>query len=287
MSEPRRHFGHGTLRHAALVVITVAFAGPLAWMVLTSVTPEAQVMDPDAGLLPRPISAIPEYAADSYGRVLGDDVVQFPVYLRNTLHVALLAVAGTVAASAVVAYGFARVRWRGRDTVFAITLMTMMIPFPVIMVPLYVIFRSVGWVGSFKPLWVPAWFGGAFSIFLLRQFYRRIPRELDDAARIDGCGHVGIFWHVILPLTRPALAVVALLQFMFVWNDFLGPLIFLTDRDQFTLALGLHLYQSQQGSTPWNLLMAASTLFVLPVLVLFLLAQKAIMDGIALGGTKG
>ncbi len=219
--------------------------------------------------------------------MLSDEVVQFPVYLRNTLHVAMLAVIGGVISSAVVAYGLARVHWSGRRIAFLVVLATMMIPFPVIMVPLYMLFRELGWIGSFKPLWVPAWFGSAFSIFLLRQFYLTIPRDLDEAARIDGCGHPRIFWHMIVPLSRPALAVVALFQFLFVWNDFLAPLVFLTHRDQYTLALGLHLYQSQQGSTPWNLLMAASTLFVAPVLLLFLLAQRAFLEGIATQGIKG
>jgi multiple sugar transport system permease protein len=179
------------------------------------------------------------------------------------------------------------VRWRGRSAALIIVLMTMMVPFPVIMVPLYTIFRELGWIGSFRPLWVPAWLGSAFGIFLLRQFFMSIPRELDEAARLDGCGHAGIFRHVIVPLARPGLAVVALLQFLFVWNDFLAPLIFLTEREHFTLALGLHLYQSQQGSTPWNLLMAASTLFVAPALLLFFLTQGTFVRGIVAGGMKG
>ena len=162
----------------------------------------------------------------------------------------------------------------------------MMIPFPVLMGPLYLLFKELGWIGTFKPLWVPAWFGGAFNIFLLRQFYMTIPKELDEAARIDGCSHLGIFLRIILPLSRPALAVVALFHFIFVWNDFLGPLIFLQKQDQFTLALGLQLYQSQAGNVPWNLLMAASTLVVLPVLVLFILTQRTFVEGIATQGLK-
>ena len=137
------------------------------------------------------------------------------------------------------------------------------------------------------PLWVPAWFGGAFNIFMLRQFYMGIPRELDEAARIDGLGHWGIFWRVIVPLSKPALAVVALFHFVYVWNDFVGPLIYLHHRDTFTLALGLQLYQSQAGQTPWNLLMAASTLVILPVLLLFVLTQRTFVRGISAEGLKG
>lgn len=218
--------------------------------------------------------------------VLNDPVIDFLLYLRNTLIVVCLSIVGMVLSSALVAYGFARVKWRGRGILFAFVLATMMIPFPVIMGPLFVIFRELGWIGTFKPLWVPAWFGSAFNIFLLRQFYLTIPPELDEAARIDGCSHWGIFWRIILPLSRPALAVVALFHFLFVWNDFLGPLIYLRDRDQFTLALGLQLYQSQAGNVPWNLLMAASTLVLLPVLVVFLLAQRAFVEGIATSGLK-
>jgi len=255
-------------------------------MVATSLNPAAQAASGSLTLLPDPASETLAIAAKNYRDVWNDDSVTFPIYLRNTLIVAGLSVTGMVLSSAIVAYGFARVPWRGRRALFALVLATMMIPFPVLMAPLYVIFRDLGWIGSLKPLWIPAWFGGAFNIFLLRQFFMSIPRELDEAARIDGCTHWGIFWRIILPLSRPALAVVALFHFIYVWNDFLAPLIFLTHRDQFTLALGLQLYQSKAGNTPWNLLMAASTLVVAPVLVLFLLTQRTFVQGAAGEGLK-
>jgi multiple sugar transport system permease protein len=255
-------------------------------MVATSLKPADQAASGSVSLLPTPPSATLSIAAKNYSDVWNDDTVTFPIYLRNTLIVAGLSVIGAVLSSAVVAYGFARVRWRGRRPVFALVLATMMIPFPVLMAPLYLIFRELGWIGSLKPLWVPAWFGGAFNIFLLRQFFMTIPRELDEAARLDGCTHWGIFWRIILPLSRPALAVVALFKLIYVWNDFLAPLIFLTHRDQFTLALGLQLYQSKAGNTPWNLLMGASTLVVAPVLVLFLLTQRTFVQGAAGTGLK-
>ncbi len=191
-----------------------------------------------------------------------------------------------VLSSAVVAYGFSRIAWRGRGAMFTLVLATMMIPFPVVMAPLYVIFKELGWIGTLRPLWVPAWFGGAFNIFLLRQFFMGIPRELDEAARLDGCGHWRIFWRIVVPLSRPALLVVGLFHFIYVWNDFLAPLIFLTHRDDFTLALGLQLYQSKAGNTPWNHLMAASTMVVAPVLLLFLLAQRSFVQSIAAQGLK-
>jgi len=273
--------------HGALALMAAAFLLPLVWMALTSTKTPGQAASGALQLLPSPLAAAPAQTADNYRAVWTDPSVNFPLYLRNTLIVALLSVAGMVASSAVVAYGFARIRWRGRGAVFGLVLATMMIPFPVIMGPLYIIFSELGWIGTLRPLWVPAWFGGAFNIFLLRQFYLGIPRELDEAARIDGCSHWGTFWRVIVPLSRPALAVVALFHFIYVWNDFLAPLIFLTHRDQFTLALGLQLYQSKAGNTPWNLLMAASTMVVAPVFLLFLLAQRTFIGGMAAEGIKG
>lgn len=212
--------------------------------------------------------------------------IPFAQYGKNTLYVAILAVIGTVLSNALVAYGFARIRWPGRDIAFGLTIATMMIPFPVLMVPIYVIFKTLGWVGTPKPLWVPAFFGGAFNIFLLRQFFMSIPFDLSDAARIDGCNEFQIFRDILLPLAKPALSVVALFTFMHVWNDFLGPLIYLTDQKTYTLALGLQSYQSQQGGTQWPLLMAASTIVVTPVIIVFFLAQKTFIQGITVTGMK-
>jgi len=219
--------------------------------------------------------------------------LNFRLWERNTVIIVILAVAGTVISSAIVAYGFARIQFRGRGVLFAIMLATMMIPFPVTMVSLFTLFRWLGdhtgiaWLGTFKPLWVPAWFGSAFSIFLLRQFFMTIPTELSEAARIDGCGELGIFFRIVLPLSRPALTVVALFSFMGVWNDFLAPLVFLQRPEQFTLALGLQSFQSQLGGTPWHQLMAASVLVILPVLVLFFLTQRTFVEGVSTTGVKG
>lgn len=211
----------------------------------------------------------------------------FPRYLWNTLLLCVLTVIGTTLSSAVVAYGFSRIDWPGRDKVFLIVLATMMIPFPVTMVPLYGLFRELGWIGTLRPLWVPAFFATAFNVFLLRQFFRTIPKELSEAARIDGCSEFRIFVQIVLPLAKPALTVVALFQFMATWNDFLGPLIYLTDQKDFTLALGLQFFQSQHGGTPWHLLMAASTLIVIPVVLLFFLAQRTFIEGVSMSGLKG
>jgi multiple sugar transport system permease protein len=228
------------------------------------------------------LSMFPWSAKGSVGRT-----ITFLTYLSNTLLVAVLGVTGTVLSSALVAYGLSRVQWRGRETLFNITLSTMMVPFPVLMIPLYSVFRSLGWIGTLMPLWVPAFFGSAFNIFLLRQFFLTIPSELSEAARIDGCSELAIFWRIILPLARPALSVVALFHFLFVWNDFLGPLVFLTRPETFTMALGLQQYQSQNGGSEQHLLMAASTLLLLPIVVLFFFAQKTFIQGISTTGMGG
>lgn len=299
--------------YVSLAFIALFFLMPLVWMVATSMLTQEQAAQgplvliegvktdsPSGELVTTPVDAskIPQQLRQNYygehdaqgvpvhRGVWTDDGVNFPLYLRNTLVVAFLSVAGMTLSSAVVAYAFSRIQWRGRGAMFTLMLATMMIPFPVIMGPMFIIFSKMGWIGSLKPLWVPAWFGGAFNIFMLRQFFMGIPKELDEAARLDGCGHWGIFWRVIMPLSIPALSVVALFHFIYVWNDFLAPLIFLTHRDQFTLALGLQLYQSKAGNTPWNLLMAASTMVVAPVLMLFLLTQRLLIRGIAAEGLK-
>lgn len=284
--------------YAGLIVVSFLYALPLLWMLSTSVKPVEQTLSNPPTWLPDPVSILPRQAFDNYiGRsgpdgevtargVWNDPVIDFPLYLRNTLVVAGLSLVGMVLSSAIVAYGFSRLSWRGRGPVFVVVLATMMIPFPVLMAPLFLIFRELGWTGTLKPLWVPAWFASAFNIFLLRQFFMQIPRELDEAATIDGCGHWGIFWRVIVPLSKPALAVVALFHFITVWNDFLGPLVFITQQEDFTLALGLQLYQSQAGNTPWNLLMAASAMVIAPVLVLFFLAQRTFVQRIATSGLK-
>ena len=211
----------------------------------------------------------------------------FPMYLKNTVILCILTVIGTVSSSALAAYGFARIPWKGRNKVFLIALATMMIPFPVVMVPIYSMFRALGWIGTMKPLWVGSFCAGAFNVFLLRQFFMSIPKDLSDAARIDGCSEFRIFLQIILPLCKPALMVVGLFQFMATWNDFLGPLIYLTNQKDFTLALGLQFFQSQHGGSEWHYLMAASTLVVLPVIVLFFFTQKTFIEGISMTGLKG
>jgi multiple sugar transport system permease protein len=282
---PRRGPAGRWFTHIALLIACAAFVLPFLWILSTSFKNVEETMASP----PRWIPQVFEWR--NYSQVLRQ--YDFLLWTRNTLIVEVLTVSGTVISSALVAYGFAKIRFKGRGFLFGLMLSTMMIPFPVIMVSMFAIFRWLGdhtgtpWIGTFKPLWVPAWFGSAFSIFLLRQFFITIPDELSEAARIDGCSEFGIFVRVVLPLARPALTVVALLSFMATWNDFLGPLIYLQRSEQFTLALGLQNLQSQHGGASWGQLMAASVLVIMPVLILFFLAQKTFIEGIATTGMKG
>ena len=267
------------LIYGALVLAAIAFLAPFAWMVSTSLKPLNETMS----LPPRWIPS--EIHWENYPDAIRE-MRYFWRYAGNSFLLCLLSVVGTVTSSALAAYGFSRIEWKGRDTVFMILLATMMVPFPVVMVPIYGLFKELGWIGTFKPLWVPAFFAGAFNVFLLRQFFLGLPKDISEAARIDGCSEIGIFFRVILPLCKPALLVVGLFQFLYTWNDFLGPLIYLTEQKDFTLALGLQSFQSQQGGTAWHHLMAASTLVVLPVIVLFFFTQKSFIEGIATSGAK-
>lgn len=268
------------VRTALLVLVSLFFAYPLWWMATTSLKTLAEAHRVPPSLLPRPI-VWQNYAEATAG------AIDFLRQLRNTLFLCVMNVAGTVVSCSLVAYGFARIPWPGRDKFFGATLATMMIPGPVLLVPMYQLYRGLGWIGTFQPLWVPAFFASAYNIFLIRQFFLGIPRDLSEAARIDGCSEWRICWQVVLPLAKPALTVVGLFSFLFVWNDFMGPLIYLTDPEHFTLALGLQSYERALGGTEINLLMAGATLMVAPILVLFLAAQRTFIEGISLTGLKG
>lgn len=281
----RRKLTSTVLTHIALVVLSVAFVLPLLWMFATSLKPITETLTSPPKWVPSKVlwSNYPDaikYNSEQLG------YIPFLVYARNTIIVTILTVVGAVVSNSLVAYSFSRLKWPGRDAFFAVTLATMMIPFPVLMVPTFALFRWLGWVGTFKPLWVPAFFASAFSIFLLRQFFKTIPMELSEAAKLDGCSELRIFTDIIVPLAKPALTVVAVFTFMGSWNDFLGPLIYLVDQNTFTLSLGLSAYQTQHGGTPWNLLMAATLLVILPVILVFFFAQKVFIQGIATSGLK-
>ncbi len=269
------------LVHLLLLLICVGFIGPFLWMICTSLKTAKEASHVPLTLLPNGLYL------HNYKRVLDNPSFQMMLYARNTLIISVLATLGTVLSSSLAAYSLAKLRWRGRTTIFVIMLLSMMIPFQVTMVPMYREFRAMGMIGTTLPLWLPAFFGAPFFIFLLRQFYLTIPSEMSEAARIDGCSDFGIWWRIILPLSRPALAVVALFSFMGSWNNFIGPLVYLTHEKTFTLALALQFFDSRAGGANYELLMAASTLVILPIVVLFFLTQKTFIQGIATTGLKG
>jgi multiple sugar transport system permease protein len=274
------------MTHVVLILLSVLFLIPFFWLVSSSLKTLPETVAQPPVLLPKS-AQWHNYVDAFYNDADRLGYVPFLYYTRNTIILCWLCVVGTVFSNALAAYGFARLRWRGRELFFFVTLATMMVPFPVLMVPTYGLFKWLGWIGTFRPLWVPAFFGSAFNIFLLRQFFRGIPFELSEAATIDGASEWQIFLGVVMPLAKPALSVVALFTFLGTWTDFLGPLIYLMQQKTFTLSLGLQFYQSLNGGTKWNLLMAATTIVILPVIVLFFFTQKLLIRGIALTGLKG
>jgi multiple sugar transport system permease protein len=214
----------------------------------------------------------------------------FGIYLRNTFLILILNEIAVLGSASLCAYGFARIDFPGKNFWFGVVLSTMMLPGIVLMIPTFVIFSRIHWVNTFLPLTVPAFFGGgAFNIFLLRQFFRSLPAELADAARVDGCSEFGIYSRIMLPLAKPALATIAVFTFIGAWNDYMGPLLYLSkDPNKYTVALGLAMFRSAfLGRTRWDLLMAASTMMILPIILIFFVAQRYFIQGIAVTGLKG
>lgn len=207
------------------------------------------------------------------------------VPLWNTVYISILSIVGTLLSSSLVAYSFARLRWPGRDTLFVMLLATMMLPGAVTMIPVYLVFRALDWIDTLRPLWIGSFFAGAFNVFLLRQFFMTIPRDLEDAAKIDGCSFFGIYWRVMLPLVKPALAALTIMSFMAAWNNFMGPLIYISSPEKMPLAYALQLFQGAHGGER-PLMMAASTLVMLPVLIVFFFTQRYFIQGITLTGMK-
>jgi multiple sugar transport system permease protein len=274
----RRLILQASARHIVLILLGIVFAIPFVWLVSTSLKPTGQIFKLPPEWIPDPVlwSNYPE--ALTY--------IPFFHYMGNTFYIAGFNVIALTASSSFVAYGFARIAWPGRNLVFSVLVSTLMIPYAVTLIPTFLIFRQIGWVGTYNPLTIPALFADAFSVFLLRQFYMTIPAALSEAARIDGASEFGIYGQIILPLSKPALATVALFTFMRNWNDLLGPLIYLSDKDTYTLALGMNGFFSRAG-TEWALLMAASTVMIMPIIILFFFAQRTFIQGISLTGIKG
>lgn len=266
-----------------LLVMAFLFMFPLFWTVSSSLKEVSELYTFPPTLFP----AEPRW--ENYARVL--EKVPFLLWVRNTLFVVLLSTVGIVLTASMAAYAFARFQFRGRDLIFLITLATMMLPAQVTLIPQFILFHKFGWINTLQPLWVPYWFGGgAFSIFLLRQFIMTLPTELDEAATIDGAGPFRVFWQILAPLMKPALATVAVIAIIGRWNDFIEPLIYLSSTELFTLALGLNFFRSvpeSSGLPMEHLLMAASVMTIAPIVLLFFLAQRYFVQGIALSGIKG
>ena len=277
MNNPRPAL-RGVCRHLLLLAVAVVFAGPLVWMVISSLKPAIELNENPYALLPG------RWEWGNYPAAVAS--MPYLKYLRNSLLLCAGSVVGTVFSCSLAAYGFARLRWRGRSALFGLMIATMLLPWHVTMIPRFLLLRELGLYNSLGALILPTFLGDAFYIFLLRQFFRTIPEELSEAARLDGLGEWGIYWRIILPLSRPALATVALFQFIHAWNDFNGPLLYLKDPDKFPLAYGLERFISSYGDQT-HLLLAAAVIFTAPIIVLFFLAQRTFLKGIATTGLKG
>ncbi|MCX6079731.1 MAG: carbohydrate ABC transporter permease [Chloroflexi bacterium] len=272
------------LKYVVLILLTVTYILPFFWMITSALKNDSQVYVVPPIWFPSP--AYWENFKNAWSSQ------PFNTYVFNTVvRYAIPATFGTVISSAFVAYGFSRLKWPGRDTLFYLCLATMMVPFQVQMVPLFMIFKRFGWIDSFLPLIVPAFFGSPFYIFMLRQFFMTLPSELSDAARIDGANEFDILFRIVLPLSRPALTVVALFSFIGAWNDYLGPLIYVHDQSKLVLALGVEnmrrsMMFNSTISNAYPYLMAVSTIVVLPILIMFFFGQKTFIEGISMTGIK-
>ncbi|MDT6467922.1 carbohydrate ABC transporter permease [Enterococcus faecium] len=267
------------LSYVLMTVIGIILIIPLLWMVFTSLKPMEEIVRYPPTFFPEKI------VWENYL----DTIAAFPFwrYARNTLFITVLVVIGNVLSNSFIAYGFAKLDFPGKKLMFALVLSTMMIPGFVTMIPQYVLFSKIGWVGTYLPLIVPSFFGNAFNIFLMRQFYLSINNELIEAAEIDGANHLYIWSHLMLPLTKPALITIAINSFNAAWNDFLGPLLYIQDQKKYTLQIGLQVFQNQ-ATTQWNYLMAGATLVLIPTILLFFFAQRYFIEGMDLtGGSKG
>lgn len=262
-----------------LFFFAIVMVMPFLWLLSSSLKTQINIFQYPPQFWPDPM--VPENFVNAL------TYKPFGLYFRNTLFVAGMNVIAVVFSSSFVAYGFARMRFPGRDFWFGIVMATLFLPYAILLVPSFIIFTRLGWVDTFAPLVIPQFFGGgAFNIFLMRQFFRTIPEEIADAARIDGCSEFGVYWRVMLPLSKPALITIAIFTFLFAWNDLIGPLTYLRSPENFTIAVGLASFRSQTDIS-WDLQLAASTAVTIPVIILFFLAQRYFIQGVVMTGLKG
>lgn len=269
------------LRHVLLIASSLLMLYPLLWMVASAFKPEHMIFT-DLSLIPPsldPVNFIKGWTALD---------VSFTRFYLNSFVIAALVVIGNVMSCSLAAYAFARLQFRGKKVLFALMMATLMLPYHVTLIPQYVLFLNIGWVNTILPLVVPKFMAvDAFFIFLMVQFFRGLPRELDEAAVIDGCTPWQIYWKIILPLSKPVLATAAIFSFLWTWNDFFGPLIYLNDSEQYTVPLALRAFVDSTGQSAWGQLFAMSSLALAPIFLFFLFFQKLIINGIAASGLKG
>jgi multiple sugar transport system permease protein len=278
---PRHRAGRSLAFHLVLCGASILMLYPLLWMLASSFKPESEIFG-NASLLPS------SFSLDAYRRGWAGLQVSFGRFFLNSLIVSVLSVIGNVLSCSLAAYAVARLDFRGRNFWYALMLGTLMLPYHVTLIPQYILFLNLDWVDTFRPLVVPKFLAvDAFFIFLLVQFFRTIPRELDDAAKIDGCGPFRIYWKIILPLSLPALATAAIFTFIFTWDDFFGPLVYLNDIQSYTVQLGLRSFVDSTGKSDWGALFAMSVLTLLPVFAFFVFFQRLLIQGISTTGLKG
>ncbi|HXF60952.1 MAG TPA: carbohydrate ABC transporter permease [Caldilineaceae bacterium] len=268
------------LLYIVLTIGALIFSAPLLWMISTSLKPEALVYNIPIIWIP------PEPRWSNFSEAWTQSVPPFTVFYRNTTILTLVNIVGLVFSSSLVAFGFARIRFWGRNTIFVILLATMMLPSQVTLIPIYLFWSRLGLVNTFWPLIIPEWLTNAYNVFLLRQFFMTIHTELDDAARIDGAGWWTIYARIIMPLSKPALGVIAIQSFAWNWNNYLGPLIYLNEPSKYTVSIALRLFQTQQSQhVPQT--MAMTLVALIPVLIVFYIAQAKFIQGIVVSGVKG
>jgi len=282
---PRRYrvrsVAHKVAMYLILLALTAFILLPVGWMLTAALKPDLEpVFTPSPEWFPSKF-----WEWENFHRVL-TEAMPFLRYMINTTVIVVANILGVLISCSLVAFAFARLRFRGSKVLFAILIVTMLIPWQALMVPQFLLFFKIGWYGTYLPLIVPSFGGTAFFIFLLRQYMRTIPRDLDDAARVDGLNTWQIFWRIILPLSTPALTVCAVFTFLWNWNNLLGPLIYLDSDEEFTVAIGLANLVTRAG-TPWNLLMAANLISILPPVIVYFFVQKKLIGGIASVGLKG
>ncbi|MBU2563124.1 carbohydrate ABC transporter permease [bacterium] len=266
------------LKYFILLLITAMFLFPLLFMLSTSLKSIDEIFTRSFRLIPK------VFHFENYTNAL--KTIPYLRYAGNTLFITVFNVVGQLLVSPMVAYSLSKVDWIGKRVVFVVLLSTMLLPYQVTMIPLYIIWQKLGLVGSYVPLILPAFFGYAFYIIILRQFFMSIPDSLLESAKIDGASEFQIYWKIMLPLCKPALTTVAIFTFLFTWSDFLGPLIYLTKQDKYTLALGLQQYMSEH-TVAWEQLMAASAMFTIPIIIIFFFAQRKFIEGVVTSGLKG